>query len=345
MAQSLSLATALLYLLALLETACALEVDLLWNTEPAAITTALSLVRFANDTAPPSTEWIGVGWEYGSLGLEHRADRSGAVVLQLTPPSAAHRAEVGRAGSSASATHRDTRMAGFQQTVLELAVELDSSVPYYFKVEAHHDLRQNRTTYEGLYSTGSQWDYVGALVLQHPRDPLADDALTSAIGAAIHASAKAQAKSNATSKASDSDSESEDEGSDNEEEESPGAKHTPSGLSRLSRLSRLPRQLRRAAADSPSRHAAIPPFPDPPLFPHVFSGIRCTSNQTSSDSAALRAGIFKRMALRDRLGQSFAVTNPRAVLYDADDSTASSSAVRHYLASSSFLIALSGPSR
>ncbi|KAJ2658433.1 hypothetical protein IWW48_004013 [Coemansia sp. RSA 1200] len=339
MAQSLSLATALLYLLALLETACALEADLLWNTEPAAITTALSLVRFANDTAPPSTEWIGVGWEFGSLGLEYRADRSAAVVLQLTPPSAAHRAEVGRAGSSASATHRDTRMAGFQQTVLELAVDLDSSVPHYFKVEAHHDLRQNRTTYEGLYSTGSQWDYVGALVLQHPRDALADDALTSAIGAAIHDSAKAKAKSK--SKSSDSDSDSEDEGSD-DDEESPGDKHASSGLSRLARL---PRQLRRAAADSPSRHAAIPPFPDPPLFPHVFSGIRCTANQTSNDSAALRAGIFKRMALRDRLGQSFAVTNPRAVLYDADDSSASSSAVRHYLASSSFLIALSGSSR
>ncbi|KAJ2528567.1 hypothetical protein EV175_007444, partial [Coemansia sp. RSA 1933] len=55
---------------------------------------------------------------------------------------------------------------------------------------------------------------------------------------------------------------------------------------------------------------------------------------------AVRAGVFKRMALRDRLGQSFMVQNPRAVMYDADQNSPDAPLVRHYLTSSSFLIAL-----
>ncbi|KAJ1767757.1 hypothetical protein IW140_005672 [Coemansia sp. RSA 1813] len=292
----------------------ALEVDLLWDTAPSAITTAFSLVRFANDTAPPSTEWIGVGWAYGTLGLSYRADSSAAVVMQLTPPTAAHHAEIGRTGLNAASSHRDTTV-GSDQVLLEEPVELDSTTPYYFKVEAHHDLRQNRTTYEGLYSTGSQWDYVGALVLQHPRDTAAAAALSSAISSAIHHNTKAKSSAH-----SDSDEESDDEDSDNESSET------------------LPSQLRRISA-TPTHHHDVPAFPDPLLFPQVYSGIRRTN---SSDREAVRAGVFKRMALRDRLGQSFMVQNPRAVMYDADDD-AMAPVVRHYLTSSSFLIALGAP--
>ncbi|KAJ1832976.1 hypothetical protein LPJ70_006499, partial [Coemansia sp. RSA 2708] len=57
---------------------------------------------------------------------------------------------------------------GPSQVLLEAKVDLLPSEPYYFKVEAHHDIKQNRTTYEGLYSTGEHWQYLGSLIFQHP---------------------------------------------------------------------------------------------------------------------------------------------------------------------------------
>ncbi|KAJ2869464.1 hypothetical protein GGI22_000230 [Coemansia erecta] len=309
----------LLLTAAALAAVAALEVDLLWDAAPPAITTAFSLVRFTNDTAPPSTEWIGVGWAYGTLGIVYRADRSAAVVMQLTPPTAAHHAELGRAGLNAAFSQRETTV-GSNQALVEAPVELDSATPYYFKVEAHHDLRQNRTTYEGLYSTGSQWDYVGALVLQHPRDTEAAKSLSSAISSAFHHSA-ASARSSAVH--SDSDSEDDSDEHDSEDEESGERPIAP---------------VRRDAA-TPTHHHAAPAFPDPPLFPQVFSGVRRTT-AASRNQEPVRAGVFKRMALRDRLGQSFMVQSPRAVMYDADDNDHTLPIVRHYLTSSSFLVAL-----
>ncbi|KAJ2688283.1 hypothetical protein IWW39_002327 [Coemansia spiralis] len=149
--------------------AAGMEVDLEWDIGPGAkeITTAMSMLRFANDTAPPSTEWVPLGWNYGSLSLQHRADSSSFVVLQVSPPTNLHQVVLGKLSDLSEVSYHPTG-DGPSQVVLESKVDLDSSSPYYFKVEAHHDMLQNRTIYEGLYSIGNHWMYMGSLVLQHP---------------------------------------------------------------------------------------------------------------------------------------------------------------------------------
>ncbi|KAJ2889443.1 hypothetical protein GGI21_006570, partial [Coemansia aciculifera] len=130
-----------------------LEVDLEWDVGSGGkdITTAMSILRFANDTAPPSTEWVSLGWNYGTLSLQHRADSSSFVVMQLSPPTSAHQVLLGKLSDLSEVSYHPTS-EGPSQVVLESKIDLDSAMSYYFKVEAHHDLLQNRTIYEGLYS-------------------------------------------------------------------------------------------------------------------------------------------------------------------------------------------------
>ncbi|KAJ2720076.1 hypothetical protein GGI07_004825 [Coemansia sp. Benny D115] len=146
-----------------------LEVDLEWEIGQGTkgISTAMSLLRFANDTAPPATEWTPLGWTYGSMSLQHRLDKSTYVSMQVVPPSANHQVILGKMSDIADVKYQPTQ-EGPSQVFLETKVDLDAALPYYFKVEAHHDLKQNRTTYEGLFSTGNHWLYMGSLVLQHP---------------------------------------------------------------------------------------------------------------------------------------------------------------------------------
>ncbi|KAJ2587718.1 hypothetical protein H4R99_008050, partial [Coemansia sp. RSA 1722] len=125
------------------------EVDLEWEVSPGTkgISTAISLLRFANETSPPATEWVPLGWSYGSMSLQHRNDKSSYVSLQIAPPSANHQVILGRTSEIADVKYQPT-VQGPSQVFLEAKVDLDASQPYYFKVEAHHDLKQNRTTYE-----------------------------------------------------------------------------------------------------------------------------------------------------------------------------------------------------
>ncbi|KAJ1901929.1 hypothetical protein LPJ66_000385 [Kickxella alabastrina] len=148
-----------------------LEVDLEWDIGVGAkgISTAMSMLRFANSTAPPATEWVSLGWSYGTMSLQHRKDKTAVVSMQILPPSANHQVILGKTSDISDAKYLPA-LEGPSQVFLESKVELDASVPYYFKVEAHHDLLQNRTTYEGLYSMGNHWMYMGSLVLQHPND-------------------------------------------------------------------------------------------------------------------------------------------------------------------------------
>ncbi|KAJ1872610.1 hypothetical protein LPJ71_011823, partial [Coemansia sp. S17] len=161
--------------------AAGMEVDLEWDIGPGAkeITTAMSMLRFANNTAPPATEWVSLGWNYGTLSLQHRADSSSFVVMQLSPPTKLHEVVLSKLSDLSEVSYHPTG-EGPSQVVLESKVELDSSSPYYFKVEAHHDMLQNRTIYEGLYSIGNHWMYMGSLVLQHPNKRAAGDSAKAA---------------------------------------------------------------------------------------------------------------------------------------------------------------------
>ncbi|KAJ2735836.1 hypothetical protein IW152_001308 [Coemansia sp. BCRC 34962] len=163
----------------------------------------MSMLRFANDTAPPSTEWVPLGWSYGSLSLQHRADSSSFVVLQVSPPTNLHQVALGKLSDLSEVSYHPTG-DGPSQVVLESKVDLDSSLPYYFKVEAHHDMLQNRTIYEGLYSIGNHWMYMGSLVLQHPNKQGAGKDVKSG---RVNSSESSETESNSESKEAESKSE------------------------------------------------------------------------------------------------------------------------------------------
>ncbi|KAJ1806362.1 hypothetical protein LPJ75_005071, partial [Coemansia sp. RSA 2598] len=224
----LALAAAVLAAAAFLPSAHSYEVDLEWEVSPATkgISTAISLLRFTNETSPPATEWVPLGWSYGSMSLQHRGDRSSFVSLQISPPSANHQVILGRTSDIADVKYQPT-VEGPSQVFLEAKVDLDASQPYYFKVEAHHDLKQNRTTYEGLYSMGNHWLYMGSLILQHPNATdnarvlvsqavSSDSAKKSASGSASGSAASADVSDPKSQEGSDSEAGSDSEGSDNE---------------------------------------------------------------------------------------------------------------------------------
>ncbi|KAJ2787672.1 hypothetical protein GGI15_000562 [Coemansia interrupta] len=187
------------------------EVDVEWDVGSGAkgISTAMSLLRFTNETSPPATEWVPLGWTYGSMSLQHRADKSTFISMQLSPPSPDHQVILGKMSDIADVKYQSTK-EGPSQVFLETKVDLDASQPYYFKVEAHHDLKANRTTYESLYSVGEHWLYVGSLILQHPNSANGTQPIVSQSDA-IKKSASSGGESDSNS---DSESESDSESSD-----------------------------------------------------------------------------------------------------------------------------------
>ncbi|KAJ1719645.1 hypothetical protein LPJ53_005634 [Coemansia erecta] len=195
------------------------EVDVEWDVGSGTkgITTAMSLLRFTNETSPPATEWVPLGWNYGTMSLQHRADKSTFISMQLSPPSPDHQVILGKMSDIADVKYQATK-EGPSQVFLETKVDLDASQPYYFKVEAHHDLKANRTTYESLYSVGEHWLYVGSLIMQHPNSANGTQSIVS--------------QSDANKRKSGSDGES-DSNSDSESESDSESSSKPSARARV----------------------------------------------------------------------------------------------------------------
>ncbi|KAJ2808748.1 hypothetical protein H4R20_000663 [Coemansia guatemalensis] len=396
-------------ILALVPAAAALQIALEWTPGAGtrSITSASSMLRVANETAPPQTEWLALGWAYGSLGLQRHSGNSDSIVMQLTPPSAAFQAIVGRAADSVEARHRPAAVKDHPpQVLLEAPVKLDPALAYYFKVQAHHDIGLNRTTYEGLYSVGDTWQYLGSLVLQHPTaSPSAATSTTDAVSTKEALAALShfvstedntstqkttveKEEEERTDSGSDSDSDSGSD-SDSDTEQTDGVwrpKHNkemfarpapqqdssddgafrnsalsdfiragfqalrspfdqqttssaPATAATSTQLDDLASVLSLAAEVSPNKRLTNEiSFPEVPVFPHLFSGIQ---RLDGGDSSLLRAGVFKRFQLRDRLGETFFVTNAHAFVYDAED--ADVAIARHYVLASSYLLSIDGP--
>ncbi|KAJ1748394.1 hypothetical protein LPJ79_004552 [Coemansia sp. RSA 1821] len=321
-----------LILIALLASiAQCLEINLEWDIGEGttAITSASSLLRFTSDAAPEFTEWIPLGWDHGSMSLQHRDNGTAFIVMQLTPPSAHHQAILGKSSDIAQSNAHGTAQ-GPPQVLLEAPMDLQSSEPYYFKVEAHHDIKQNRTTYEGLYSSGDHWQYLGSLIMQYPTTNTTQSQLHSTstdnndLNRLISALATSIPPSTSTS-AQSSDSDSDDSGSDENDLDDKQfyAKDDSSEDNSSNSINRIKNPIE---------------FPTTPAFPRIFSGIR---RLDGGDPELLRAGVYKSFEMRDRLGDTFFVSKAHAYLYDSSDSDLAS--VRHYFMASSYLLTIDGP--
>ncbi|PIA15568.1 hypothetical protein COEREDRAFT_87753 [Coemansia reversa NRRL 1564] len=391
-------------ILALASATAALQIALEWKLDAGtrSITSASSLLRISNNTAPPQTEWLALGWEYGSLGLQRRPG-SDSVVMQLTPPSSNFQAIVGHATASVNARHRLAADKDHPpQVLLESPLQIDPALEYYFKVQAHHDLGLNRTTYEGLYSTGDLWHYLGSLVLQHPIDAVtttyttANNVSPKETPAALSHFVSSEEISLSQKKSSVKEEERIGSGSDSERDPGSDTEHSDDvwvprshkemfaepaydysegiGSFRNSAQSyfthagqqAFPLSFNHESTSSVSTiktasisllelngHKSVLSvasqkspktrltneiiFPKVSAFPHLFSGIQRLDD---GDKSLLRAGVFKIIQLRDRLGENFHVTNAHAFVYNAKNDDVA--VARHYVLASSYQLSIDG---
>ncbi|KAJ2821890.1 hypothetical protein IWW50_004448 [Coemansia erecta] len=371
-----------------------LEINLEWDvseiTKPAS--SVSSILRFTNDTTPELTEWIPLGWNYGSLSLQNRKDSRSYVVMQLTPPTPRYQAVLGTTSGMAVAKSHDIAHIGSPQVVLEAKVDFTPSKPYQFRVDAHHDIKQNRTTYEGLFNNGEHWVYLGSLVLQHPDSDIGDDVEkiesssledignkrdASDIGLSMSVGvAESIPSSRAGDSESDSDSDLEHDSDDDDGEHvsrkdkalyelavpeireqtrapesvAPFTFATPTGM--VNRFAESNDSDSDADTEPASSSSFAPAeygyeplcfvknqimFPQTPAFPRMYSGIR---RLDGGDTDKMRAGIFKKFEMRDRLGEMFAVKKAHAHLYDGGENDVVF--VRNYFDLSSYLLAIDG---
>lgn len=346
-----------------------LEVDLEWDTsaatqQKAGINTAMSLLRFTQDTSPPGTEWIPLGWEYGSLRIQHLQDSRTKILMELTSPQQDFKVSLGRQSELTQAQYSPDAESATQVVLETIAspwtgsdgLALDANLPYYFKVEAHHDLLLNRTTYEGLFSTGDHWKYLGSLVLQHPHNQTNSPAVSSTAEESTSIKERDEKEDSDDEEANTSGTESETD-SDTEESTTKGGRHQLQMYEEVLDShddSGSLRDLMREAFGEFLRteHNHRPRTPQDPSntverqldnglqytevfpFPGLFSGIHRMNDTTGT----VRAAVYKKLQLRDRLGQVFAVAQGKAYVYDSTDRD--DPHVRNYLAANSFLLTI-----
>ncbi|KAJ2536195.1 hypothetical protein EV175_006825, partial [Coemansia sp. RSA 1933] len=150
------------------------DVDLLWDVPDEArdITQASAHVRLNATTAPVGTEWIGIGWETGALSLQKLSNEQLVVLMQVRAPGNDSTVRAGRVTEYATAHYigRSEKTAK-QGMYLQAKLDADDShtPAYTLKVIAHYNMVANNTIYQGLWSDGEVWTYMGSLVLQHPK--------------------------------------------------------------------------------------------------------------------------------------------------------------------------------
>ncbi|KAJ2732064.1 hypothetical protein IW152_004101 [Coemansia sp. BCRC 34962] len=93
------------------------------------------------------------------------------VLLQLRAPNNSSSIRVGRVTEYASAHIIDQGDHKKQGMYLQSKIDKDDAgnQAYTLKVIAHYNMIANNTIYQGLWSDGDVWTYMGSLVLQHPK--------------------------------------------------------------------------------------------------------------------------------------------------------------------------------
>ncbi|KAJ2022499.1 hypothetical protein GGI06_001790 [Coemansia sp. S85] len=164
----------LLHLLALFGALVhAFDVSLSWDVPDTAqdVVQASARIQLNSTSSPLGTEWVGVGWDTGAISLQKLSNDQLIVLLQLRAPNNSSSIRVGRVTEYASAHIIDQEDHKKQGMYLQSKIDKDDSGNQAFtlKVIAHYNMIANNTIYQGLWSDGEVWTYMGSLVLQHPK--------------------------------------------------------------------------------------------------------------------------------------------------------------------------------
>ncbi|KAJ2797272.1 hypothetical protein H4R21_004383, partial [Coemansia helicoidea] len=264
----------------------AFDVSLQWEVPDEAqdITQASATVH-ANSTAPPGTEWTGIGWEHGSLSLQKIGNDELTIIMQVRA-AANSTVRAGRVTEYATAHY----IKGQDGMYLQSRGNAGAS-EYSLKVIAHYNMVANNTIYQGLWSDGHVWTYMGSLVLQHPKTGSIKEEVSRALEDAARIDAPQSANSTAEGDSS---------------KDPLAATHAPERLATCD-INR----------DSTGRISPVCRFlkqlPMVPSFPQPFSALRRTS---SGSPKFERAGLFKELSLKSRLATVYDITAARCVSHN-----------------------------
>ncbi|KAJ1642717.1 hypothetical protein LPJ64_005458, partial [Coemansia asiatica] len=297
----------------------AFDVNLLWDVPDDArdITQASANIQLNSTSSPLSTEWIGVGWETGALSLQKLGDDKLVALLQVRAPTNESTVRAGRVTEFSTAHYIDpTDHMARQGIYLQSKIDQDSSESraYSLKVIAHYNMVANNTIYQGLWSDGEQWTYMGSLVLQHPKSGSIKEEVAKALeDAAQLDETNEKSRRIVTTAGADQPAKSVEREAPPEPESTVPASRDPLGGTKP------PETLATCEINRDSQGHIKPvckfirQLPIVPSFPKPFSGLRRTSEGNPKFE---RAGIFKDLALKGRLGTVYDVTAARCISHN-----------------------------
>ncbi|KAJ2502622.1 hypothetical protein GGH96_000908 [Coemansia sp. RSA 1972] len=302
--------------------ASAFDVGLLWDVpdEAQEITQASAQIRLNSTTSPIGTEWIGVGWHTGAISLQKLGDDQLVVLMQVRAPTDNSTVRAGRVTDYATAHYIDRQGKDTSQGMyLQGKIDKDDAHnnDFSLKVVAHYNMVANNTIYQGLWSDGQVWTYLGSLVLQHPKTSSIKEEVARALEDAARMDTAAGANKldeagNARSVVVGADS-GESRVAAVREPEAPVAVKDPlSGTKAPETLATC-----NINRDSTGHIRPVCRFvrqlPMVPSFQLPFSGIRRTADGNSKYE---RAGIFKGLSLRSRLASVYDIAAARCVSHN-----------------------------
>ncbi|KAJ2780776.1 hypothetical protein GGI15_003427 [Coemansia interrupta] len=305
--------TALPLVALVLGPAAAFDVNLLWDVPDAAreITQASANIQINSTASPINTEWIGVGWDTGAMSLQKLADDQLVAILQVRAPTNESTVRAGRVTEYATAHYIDPAdHAARQGMYLQSKIDQDSSPSrgYSLKVIAHYNMVANNTIYQGLWSDGEQWTYVGSLVLQHPKN----GSIKEEVARALEDAARLDDSHDKPRRVASTDE------SAAEPEPSAEAPAVPPANDPLGG-SKPPETLATCEINRDSQGHIKPvckfirQLPMVPSFARPFSGLRRT---TEGNPKFERAAIFKDLMLKGRLGMPYEITAARCISHN-----------------------------
>ncbi|KAJ2779393.1 hypothetical protein H4R18_004038 [Coemansia javaensis] len=276
----------LLALAGLASLAAGFDVSLQWEVPDDAqdITQASATVQI-NSTAPVGTEWTGVGWDHGGISLQKLAGDELAVIMQVR---AGGNSTVRAGRVTEYATAHYIRSQG-----MYLQSKADAGVSEYsLKVIAHYNMVANNTIYQGLWSDGHVWTYMGSLILQHPKT----GSIKEEVAKALEEAARVDAPQAGNATAAETESAKDPLAAARAPERLATCDINRDASGRISPVCRFLKQL-----------------PMVPSLPRPFSALRRTATGSPRHE---RVGVFKDLSLKSRLAAVYDISAARCVSHN-----------------------------
>ncbi|KAI8318559.1 hypothetical protein GQ54DRAFT_314381 [Martensiomyces pterosporus] len=306
----------LVLLLLAAQSIVAFDINLIWDVPDNAvdITQISSHIMINSTSSPIGTEWIGAGWGTGAISIQKLANDQLMVIMQVRAPTNESSVRAGRVTEYASAHYIDSQDRKMKQGMyLQSKIDKDDSESsgYSLKVVAHYNMVANNTIYQGLWSDGDVWTYMGSLVLQHPKSGSIKEEVAKALEDAAKADDKEPSKPQGDTALPTSSPAVAIR--DPLPDSSVPASRDPLGGTKPPEVLATCEINREATGRIRPVCKFIRQLPMIPSFSKPFSAIRRTADGNAKFE---RAGIWKDLSLKNRLGTVYDIAAARCVSHN-----------------------------